>query len=108
MVKTGAKIQRGEVYWVNLDPTIGAEIKKTRPCLIVSPDDMNTALPRVIVAPITSKGQPLGCRPQIVIGGKSGLVLLDQIRCVDKIRLTGKLGVIDTKLWHDILLKMLG
>ena len=108
MVKTGAKIQRGEVYWVNLDPTIGAEIKKTRPCLIVSPDDMNTALPRVIVAPITSKGQPLGCRPQIVIGGKSGLVLLDQIRCIDKIRLTGKLGVIDTKLWHDILLKMLG
>lgn len=49
-------VRRGEVYWVTLDPTVGTEIKKTRPALVVSPDDMNAALPRVIVAPITSKG----------------------------------------------------
>ena len=108
MVKSGAKIQRGDVYWVNLDPTIGTEIKKTRPCLVVSPDDMNAVLPRVIIAPITSKGQPLGCRPEINVGGKLGSVLLDQIRCVDKIRLTGKLGEVDAAQWHNILLEMLG
>ena len=108
MVKAGAKIQRGEVYWVNLDPTVGAEIKKMRPWLVVSPDDMNAVLPRVIIAPITSKGQSLGCRPEVLIGGKTGRVLLDQIRCVDKTRLTGKLGEIDAAQWHSILLEMLG
>ena len=108
MVKAEAKIQRGEVYWVNLDPTVGAEIKKTCPCLVVSPDDMNAVLPRVIVAPLTSKGQPLGCRPEVVVGGKTGRVLLDQIRCVDKIRLTKKLGEVDAAQWHSILLEMLG
>lgn len=108
VVKAGATIRRGEVYWVNLDPTVGAEIQKTRPCLVVSPDDMNAVLPRVIIAPITSKGQSLGCRPEIVIGGKPGRVLLDQIRCVDKIRLTSKMGEIDAALWHGVLMEMLG
>ena len=108
MVKAEAKIRRGEVYWVNLDPTLGAEIKKTHPCLVVSPDDMNAVLPRVIVAPLTSKGQPLGCRPEVVVGGKTGRVLLDQIRCVDKVRLSGKLGEVDAAPWHNILLEMLG
>lgn len=64
-------IKRGEVYWVNLDPTIGTEIKKTHPALIVSPDDLNAALPRVIIAPLTSKGQPLGCHPKVKFKGKS-------------------------------------
>ena len=73
-------VRRGEVYWVNLDPTVGTEIKKTRPALVVSPDDMNAALPRVIVAPITSKGQPLGCRPEVVFDGKSARILLDRVR----------------------------
>lgn len=107
MVKSGNRVLRGEVYWVNLDPTIGTEIKKTRPCLVVSPDDMNAVLPRVIVAPITSKGQAIGCRPEVVIGEKSGRLLLDQIRCIDKSRLAGKLGAVDVALWHDVLLKML-
>ncbi|MFZ2853608.1 MAG: type II toxin-antitoxin system PemK/MazF family toxin [Rhodocyclaceae bacterium] len=107
MVKSGTRVLRGEVYWVNLDPTIGAEIKKTRPCLVVSPDDMNAVLPRVIVAPITSKGQSLGCRPEVLIGGKPGRLLLDQIRCIDKSRLAKKLGAVDAALWHDVLLKML-
>jgi mRNA interferase MazF len=107
MVKHSAKMLRGEVYWVNLDPTVGTEIKKTRPALIVSADDMNVALPRVIVAPITSQGQPLGCRPELVFSGKQCRILLDQIRCVDKIRLAGKMGEIDVSLWHGVLMQML-
>lgn len=99
-------VKRGEVYWVNLDPTVGTEIKKTRPALVVSPDDMNDTLPRVIVAPITSKGQPLGCRPEIRLQGKRGRVLLDQIRSVDKTRLNGKIGKVDLALWHPVLLEM--
>ena len=100
-------VARGEVYWVNLEPTIGTEIKKTRPALIVSPDDLNAALPRVIIAPITSKGQPLGCRPEIVFVGKKARILLDQIRSVDKRRLTGKMGEIELSVWHPVLLEML-
>jgi len=100
-------VKRGEVYWVNLDPTIGTEIKKTRPALIVSPDDLNTALPRVIIAPITSKGQPLGCRPEVVFMGKNARILLDQIRSVDKRRLMGKMGEIELSVWHPVLLEML-
>jgi len=107
LVKAGEVVRRGSVYWVNLDPTVGAEIQKTRPCLVVSPDDMNAALPRVIVAPITSKGQALGCRPVVAVGGKPGRVLLDQIRSVDKSRLLGKIGDVDAALWHTLLLKML-
>jgi mRNA interferase MazF len=98
---------RGEVYWVNLEPTIGTEIKKTRPALIVSPDDLNAALPRVIIAPITSKGQPLGCRPEVVFMGKKARILLDQIRSVDKRRLMGKMGEIELSVWHPVLLEML-
>jgi len=100
-------VKRGEVYWVNLDPTIGSEIRKTRPALIVSPDDMNAHLPRVIVAPITSKGQPLGCRPQVDFAGRPARILLDQIRTVDKQRLMEKMGEIDLALWHPVLLEML-
>ena len=100
-------VKRGEVYWVNLDPTLGTEIRKTRPALVVSPDDMNAALPRVIIAPLTSKGQPLGCRPEVEFGGKKARILLDQIRTVDKKRLAGKMGSVDAKIWHPVLLEML-
>ena len=100
-------VARGEVYWVNLDPTIGTEINKTLPALIVSPDDLNAALPRVIIAPITSKGQPLGCRPEVVLAGKKARILLDQIRSVDKRRLAGKMGEIELSAWHPVLLEML-
>lgn len=107
MVKPRQPIRRGEVHWVNLEPTLGTEIRKTRPALVISPDDLNQALPRVIVAPLTSKGQPLGCRPELVFDGRPARILLDQIRCVDKTRLTGKLGEIDIAVWHPILLQML-
>jgi mRNA interferase MazF len=100
-------VKRGEVYWVNLDPTIGTEIRKTRPALIISPDDMNAALPRVIVAPLTSKGQPLGCRPEVEFKGKPSRILLDQIRTVDKQRLGAKMGEIALEQWHPTLLEML-
>jgi mRNA interferase MazF len=100
-------VKRGEVYWVNLDPTVGSEIQKTRPCLIVSPDDMNAALPRVLIAPLTSGGQQLGCRPEVEFKGKSARILLDQLRSVDKQRLGGKMGKIDLALWHPVLLEML-
>jgi mRNA interferase MazF len=100
-------VKRGEVYWVNLDPTVGSEIRKLRPALVVSPNDMNAVLPRVIVAPLTSKGQPLGCRPEVQFAGKKARILLDQIRCVDKVRLSGKMGDIDPTVWHPVLLEML-
>ena len=100
-------VKRGEVYWVNLDPTLGTEINKTRLALIVSPDDLNAVLPRVIVAPITSKGQSLGCRPDVDFNGRNARILLDQIRSVDKSRLLGKMGEIDLLLWHPLLLEML-
>ena len=100
-------IARGDVHWVNLDPTVGTEIQKTRPALVVSPDDMNAALPRVIIAPLTSGGQPLGCRPELVFQKKNARILLDQLRCVDKVRLGKKMGQIDEKAWHSVLLEML-
>ena len=101
-----AVVKRGEVYWVNLDPTVGTEIKKPRPALIVSPNDINNALLSVIIAPLTSKGQALGCRPQVKFDKRDARILLDQIRSVDKSRLLGKMGEIDESLWHSVLLEM--
>jgi len=101
-------VRRGDVYWVNLNPTVGTEIRKIRPALVISPNDMNAVLPRVIVAPLTSKGQALGCRPEVTFAGRNARILLDQIRCVDKVRLAGKLGEIDAALWHSVLMEMLG
>jgi len=99
--------KRGDVYWVNLDPTVGTEIQKTRPALIVSPDDMNAALPHVIIAPITSKGQPLACRPELQFQGKKARILLDQIRTVNKARISNKMGAIAEEKWHACLMEML-
>lgn len=100
-------VRRGEVYWVNLDPTVGTEIRKSRPGLVVSPDDLNAALPRVIIAPLTSKGRPLGCRPEVQFGGKRARILLDQLRAIDKQRLGVRMGAIDSAHWHPVLLEML-
>ena len=73
-------VRRGDVFWVNLDPTIGTEIRKTRPAVVVSADDMNHALPRVIIAPLTSKGQPLGCRPEVVFDGRESRLRRFELR----------------------------
>ena len=100
-------VKRCEVYWVKLDPTQGSEIRKTRPGLVISPDDMNQVLPRVIVAPLTSAGQPLGCRPEIRFKGKRARILLDQVRAVDRNRLGKRMGAIPLEKWHPVLMEML-
>ncbi|WP_260294580.1 type II toxin-antitoxin system PemK/MazF family toxin [Sedimenticola hydrogenitrophicus] len=100
-------VKRGEVYWVHPDPTRGSEIRKIRPALVVSPDDMNQVLPRIIIAPLTSKGQPLGCRPEIRFQGRRARILLDQIRSVDRQRLGEKMGSIELESWHPVLMEML-
>lgn len=100
-------VKRDRVYWINLNPTIDTEIRKTRPALIISPDDMNAVLTRVIIAPLTSKGQPLGCRPEVEFKGKPSRILLDQIRTIDKQKLGAKMGEIELEQWHPILLEML-
>lgn len=87
-------VSRFEVYLVNLDPTVGSEIKKTRPCLIVSPDDMNKYLGTVIIAPMTTKGPKYPMRVACRFQGKDGQIVLDQIRTIDKSRLTKRLGSI--------------
>ncbi len=96
-------LNRFEVYLVNLDPTIGSEIKKTRPCLIVSPDEMNHNVRTVIVAPMTTKGQGYPSRVECRFKGKNGQVVLDQIRTVDRARLIRKLGRLDSKTSARVL-----
>src|SRR5881275_2089780 len=88
-------INRFDVYLVNLDPTVGSEIQKTRPCLVVSPDEMNHNIRTAIVAPMTTKGPSYPTRVPCRFKGKNGQVVLDQIRAVDRARLVKKLGRID-------------
>ena len=90
-------MRRGEIWLVNLDPTIGSEIKKMRPCVVVSPGEMHDHLRTVIVAPMTTKSRPAPFRIGVAHGGRKGLVLLDQIRAVDKARLAKKLGAVSAK-----------
>lgn len=85
-------IERFAVYWVELDPTKGSEIAKTRPCVIVSPDVVNQRLKTVIIAPLTSTMKPYPTRVDCEIDHKQGQVALDQIRVVDKVRLRKKMG----------------
>lgn len=99
----GVVIKRFEVYLINLDPTIGSEIKKTRPCLIISPDEMNQYISTVIVAPLTTKGHDYPTRVRCQYQGKQGQVVLDQIRTVDKSRLLGKPGRISNKTRAEVL-----
>ena len=87
--------QRFDVWLVTLDPTVGSEIRKTRPALIVSPDEMNAHIATVIIAPMTSKGRNYPTRVPCIFQGKSGQVVLDQLRTVDKSRLVRRLGQID-------------
>ena len=88
-------MKRFEVYLINLDPSVGHEIKKMRTCLIISPDEMNKHIKTVIIAPMTTKGREYPTRINCRFKGKSGQIVLDQIRTVDKIRLTKKLGIIN-------------
>jgi len=99
--------QRFDVYLVNLDPTIGSEIRKTRPCVIVSPNEMNRYIHTVLVAPMTTKGQPYPSRVACKFGGRLAQIVLDQLRAVDKTRLVKRLGKISTPATSDVL-TMLG
>jgi mRNA interferase MazF len=90
-------VSRGEIWLVALDPTIGSEIKKSRPCVIVSPPEMHDYLRTVIVAPMTTKSRPAPFRVPLSHGGKKGLLLLDQIRAVDKVRLAKKMVSVSAK-----------
>ncbi len=96
-------VKRFEVYLINLDPTIGSEIQKTRPCLIISPDEMNNYIATVIVAPMTARGRNYPTRVNCQFEGKAGQIVLDQIRTVDKIRLVKKLGGIDKTTQGDVV-----
>ncbi len=96
-------MNRFDVFLVNLDPTIGAEIKKTRPCVIISPDEMNRQIKTVIIAPMTTKGMIYPTRITCKFQGKQGQVVLDQIRTVDKARLVKKLGRLDIRTQSEAL-----
>ncbi len=85
-------MKRGEIWLAALDPTVGSEIQKTRPCLIVSPSEMHDHLRTAIVAPMTTGSRAAGFRVALTFKGKRGLVLLDQIRAIDKQRLVKRLG----------------
>lgn len=85
-------VRRHEVYLVELDPTLGSEIRKTRACLVVSPDEMNRNINTVIVAPMTTQGRHYPTRIACKFAGKDGLIVLDQIRTIDKTRLVKRLG----------------
>jgi len=90
----GVVAKRFDVFLINLDPTIGHEIKKTRPCLVISPDEMNKHISTVIVAPMTTKGRKYPTRVPCSFQGKKGQIVLDQIRTVDQTRLVKHLGAI--------------
>ena len=99
----GMEVSRFDVYLISLDPTRGHEIKKTRPCLIISPDEMNHYISTVIVAPMTSKGRNYPTRVPCTFKGTRGQVVLDQIRTVDKSRLVRRIGKISKPVQQKTL-----
>jgi mRNA interferase MazF len=96
-------VKRFDVYLINLDPTIGKEIQKIRPCLIISPDEMNDHIATVIIAPMTTKSHDYPTRVMCRFEGKDGQIVLDQIRTVDKSRLVKKLGKINVTTQKNVL-----
>jgi len=96
-------VKRFDVYLINLDPTIGSEIKKTRPCLIISPDEINRHIRTVIVAPMTTAGKNYPTRVFCEFQGKKGQIVLDQIRTIDKSRLIKKAGTIDPEIQAEVI-----
>jgi mRNA interferase MazF len=98
--------QRFEVYLINLDPTIGSEIRKTRPCVIVSPNELNRYVRTVIVAPMTTKGQPYPSRVRCKFGSKQAQIVLDQLRTVDRARLAKRIGKIPAAAQREVLSRL--
>ena len=96
-------VNRFDVYLINLDPTVGSEIQKTRPCLIVSPDEMHRHIRTVIVAPMTTAGKDYPTRVSCKFKKKKGQIVLDQIRTIDKTRLVRKLGSINPETQLEVI-----
>ena len=96
-------VRRFDVYLVNLDPAIGSEIQKTRPCLVISPDEMNAHIATLIVAPMTAKGRAYPTRVSRRVQGREGQIVVDQIRTIDKVRLVKKLGRIAADTQKEVL-----
>jgi mRNA interferase MazF len=96
-------INRFEIHLVNLDPTVGSEIRKPRPCLVISPDEMNHHIRTVIVAPLTTAGRNYPTRVPCRFKAKKGQIVLDQIRTVDQVRLVRKLGTLDAATATTVL-----
>ena len=90
-------MKRGEIWLVNLDPTVGSEIKKSRPCVVLSPAELNNNLRTVMVAPMTSKVFAAPFRVPVTHARTKGLIVLDQLRTVDKVRLVKRLGAVSAK-----------
>lgn len=90
-------MSRGDIWLVNLDPTVGSEIQKTRPCVVISPSEMHDHLRTALVAPMTTKSRPAPFRIPVTHHGQKGLILLDQVRAVEKVRLVKKLGALSAK-----------
>ncbi len=102
-------VKRFEIYWVDLDPTTGSEMKKTRPAVVVSPDEMNQTLNTLIIAPLTSTIRNYPFRINVTVTGKAGQVALDQIRAIDSSRIKSKIGFLSEKEQmntSDILVEM--
>jgi len=99
-------VKRGDIWIVNLDPTIGSEIKNSRHCVVVSPAELHDHLKTVIVAPMTSKGFAAPFRVPVTHAGTKGLILLDQVRTVDKVRLAKKAGAVSPKTLSAALAKL--
>lgn len=102
------RIKRGEIWLVDLDPTRGSEIRKTRPCVIISPPEINDYMRTAIVAPMTTGSHPAPFRISVRHVGKSGLILLDQIRTIDKVRLVKRSGVLSTDVLKATLNALAG
>jgi mRNA interferase MazF len=96
-------INRFDVFLVNLDPTVGSEIKKTRPCLVISPDEMNRHIRTVIIAPMTTAGKDYPTRVSCTFKKKTGQIVLDQIRTLDRTRLIKKLGMIEPGTQSEVI-----
>ena len=99
--------QRFEVYLIDLDPTIGSEIKKTRPCVIISPNEMNNHISTLIIAPLTSKLRNYPTRVPCRVEGKQGQIVLDQIRTVDKSRLIKRITILNKPIQSKIISKLI-
>jgi mRNA interferase MazF len=104
--RSGRPVTRGDIFLVDLDPTRGSEIRKTRPCVVVSPDELNAHLRTAIIAPMTTAGRPYPFRVPCSFQRKLGSVVLDQLRTVDRERLVRRLGRLEPRALAHVLDKL--